>query len=127
MAVKGNDVLFPSLGVNDEGNGVIAYTLAGNGYFPSAAYTDIFAGFALPIVHIAGAGQDSDDGFTGYVAEGGNGVGRWGDYSAAVADGDRIWFASEYIPNKCTTNALPCRTSLANWGTFFATVRPFGF
>lgn len=70
--LKGNDVLFPSLGVNDEGHGVIAYTLAGDGYFPSAAYTDIFAGFALPIVHIAGAGQDSDDGFTGYVVEGGN-------------------------------------------------------
>lgn len=107
------------------GNGVIAYTLAGKGYFPSAAYTDVIAGFALPLVHIAGAGQDSDDGFTGYVAEGGDGVGRWGDYSAAVADGDRIWFASEYIPNKCPVNALPCRTSLANLGTFFATVRPF--
>ena len=127
VAVKGNDVLFPSLGINDSGNGVIAYTLAGKSFFPSAAYTDVIAGFALPLVHIAGAGQDSDDGFTGYVAEGGDGVGRWGDYSAAVADGDRIWFASEYIPNKCPVNAVPCRTSLANWGTFFATVRPFGF
>jgi hypothetical protein len=127
VAVKGNDVLFPSLGINDSGNGVIAYTLAGNGYFPSAAYTDVIAGFALPIVHIAGAGQDSDDGFTGYMAEGGNGTARWGDYSAAVADGNRIWFASEYIPNKCPVNALPCRTTLANWGTFFATVQTFGF
>jgi hypothetical protein len=97
------------------GNGVNAYTLAGKGYFPSAAYTDVIAGFALPLVHIAGAGEDSDDGFTGYVAEGGDGVARWGDYSAAVADGDRIWFASEYIPNKCPVNALPCRTSLTNW------------
>jgi hypothetical protein len=66
--------------------------------------------------------------FTIYPAEGGNGVGRWGDYSAAVADGNRIWFAAEYIPNACPTltNAT-CRTSLANWGTFFATVNPFGF
>ncbi|MGA8220056.1 MAG: hypothetical protein WB780_00265 [Candidatus Acidiferrales bacterium] len=125
VAVKGNDVLFPSLGINADGNGVIAYTLAGNGFFPSAAYSDVIDGFALPFVHIAGAGQDPDDGFTIYKAEGGFGVGRWGDYSAAVADGDRIWFASEYIPNACAVNALPCRTTLANWGTFFATVRPF--
>ncbi|MGH9746236.1 MAG: hypothetical protein ACRD59_09030 [Candidatus Acidiferrales bacterium] len=127
VAVIGNDVLFPSLGINDNGNGVIAYTLSGKNFFPSAAYTDIVNGFALPLVHIAGAGKDSDDGFTGYVAEGGDGVGRWGDYSAAVADGNRIWFAAEYIPNTCPVNALPCRTSLANWGTFFATVRPLGF
>jgi hypothetical protein len=80
---------------------------------------DVIQGFALPFVHIAGAGQDPDDGFTIYPAEGGNGVGRWGDYSAAVADGDRIWMANEYIPKACSGLTLPCRTSLANWGTFF--------
>lgn len=127
VAVAGEDVLFPSLGINSDGNGVIAFTLAGNDYFPSAAYTDVIQGFGLPFVHVAGAGQDPDDGFTIYPQEGGNGVGRWGDYSAAVADGDRIWFANEYIPNACSTLTLPCRTSLANWGTFFSTVRPFGF
>jgi hypothetical protein len=127
VAVAGEDVLFPSLGINADGNGVIAFTLAGNDYFPSAAYVDVIQGFALPFVHVAGAGQDPDDGFTIYPAEGGNGVGRWGDYSAAVADGDRIWMAAEYIPKACSGLALPCRTSLANWGTFFSTVRPFGF
>ena len=125
VAVAGEDVLFPSLGINSEGNGVIAFTLAGSDFFPSAAYTDIVEGFGLPFVHVAGAGQDPDDGFTIYVAEGGNGVGRWGDYSAAVADGERIWMANEYIPKACSGLALPCRTSLANWGTFFSTVHPF--
>jgi hypothetical protein len=125
VAVAGEDVLFPSLGINSEGSGVIAFTLAGNDYFPSAAYTDVIEGFGLPFVHVAGAGKDPDDGFTIYVAEGGNGVGRWGDYSAAVADGDRIWMANEYIPKACSGLALPCRTSLANWGTFFSTVQPF--
>jgi hypothetical protein len=126
VAVAGQDVLFPSLGINSEGNGVIAFTLAGSGYFPSAAYTDINEGNGLPFVHVAGAGKDPDDGFTAYpqIAAGANGVGRWGDYSAAVADGERIWFASEYIPKACSGLALPCRTLNANWGTFFATVRP---
>lgn len=128
VAVAGEDVLFPSLGINSDGNGVIAFTLAGNDFFPSAAYSDVIGGFGLPFVHVAGAGQDPDDGFTIYPQEGGNGVGRWGDYSAAVADGDRIWFANEYIPKACSTlTDVTCRTSLANWGTFFSTVRPFGF
>ncbi|MFI5109741.1 MAG: hypothetical protein ACHP78_12955 [Terriglobales bacterium] len=125
VAIAGEDVLFPSIGVNDDGDGVIAFTLAGAGYFPSAAYVDVVDGFALPFVHVAGAGKDPDDGFTIYPQEGGNGVGRWGDYSAAVADGDRIWFAAEYIPSQCSGLVLPCRTELANWGTFFATVKPF--
>ena len=88
----------------------------------------MIGGFGLPFVHISGAGKDPEDGFSGYPQEGGNGVGRWGDYSAAVADGDRIWFANEYIPKACSTlTDVTCRTSLANWGTFFSTVRPFGF
>jgi len=128
VAVAGEDVLFPSLGINSDGNGVIAFTLAGNDFFPSAAYTDVIGGFGLPFVHVAGAGQDPDDGFTAYPQiTPANGVGRWGDYSAAVADGERIWFASEYIPKACSGLALPCRTLNANWGTFFSTVRPFGF
>ena len=127
VAVPGQDVLFPSLGINANGNGVIAFTLAGNGYYPSAAYTDVVQGFGLPFVHIAGAGKDPDDGFTIYQYFGGDGVGRWGDYSAAVADGDRIWFASEYIPSKCSTFDLPCRGTYGNWGTFFSSVHPLGF
>jgi hypothetical protein len=124
VALKENNALFPSLGINKEGNGVIAFSVTGTSYFPSAAYVVVQGGNASRFVHIAGAGQDPDDGFTGYKAEGGDGVGRWGDYSAAVADGSQIWFASEYIPNACSTLTLPCRTTLANWGTFVAKIRP---
>ena len=67
-------------------------------------------------VRIAAAGAAPDDGLTGYPIILGTNAGRWGDYSAAVADenGD-IWFATEFIPN------TP-RTLLANWGTFIAKV-----
>jgi hypothetical protein len=54
-----------------------------------------------------------DDGFTAYKAYGGNGIGRWGDYSAAVASGGTIWMANEYIPGGA-------RTVLANWGTYIS-------
>ncbi len=58
---------------------------------------------------------------------------RWGDYGAAVSDGNNIWIASEYIAQTCTlaqylSGAIgSCggtRTSLANWGTHISNVRP---
>jgi hypothetical protein len=125
VALAGNNAFYPSLGLNGDGDGVIAFSISGNDFFPSAAYKVMNSGQAGRQVRIAGAGQDPDDGFTGYPAEvGGDGVARWGDYSAAVADGGNIWFASEYIPKQCSTLTLPCRTLLANWGTFVAKIRP---
>ena len=32
---------FPSIGVNDHGRGVIAYSFMGDAFFPSAAYTTV--------------------------------------------------------------------------------------
>jgi hypothetical protein len=128
VAVAGADVYFPSIGLNDDGNGVIAFSLSGARYFPSAAYVDIIDGHDLPFVHISGAGKDPEDGFSGYVAFGADGVARWGDYSAAIADGNHVWFASEYIPKACSslTPTTPlCRTANANWGTFVSAVHPF--
>ena len=115
VSVAGNSTLFPSIGVNSEGNGAIAFSVVGPDYFPSAAYIKINSDGEThgPIV-IAGAGAAPDDGFTQYPPETGipATVGRWGDYSAAVATSDgSIWMAAEYIPNDP-------RTLLANWGTF---------
>jgi hypothetical protein len=114
VSVAGNSTAFPSVAVNQQGNGAIAFSVIGPRYFPSAAYVRINSeGQLSGKVVIAGAGTAPDDGFTGYSAEtGGAPVGRWGDYSAAVAAPDgSIWMASEYIPN------AP-RTLLANWGSF---------
>jgi len=109
VAVNQENVMYPSIGVNAAGKGVMAFTLVGPDYYPSAAYAPIDAINGVGAVHIAGAGSGPDDGFTGYRVYGGNGTGRWGDYSAAVADSDgSIWTAAEYIPN------AP-RTILANW------------
>ena len=69
-------------------------------------------------VHVAAAGAGPDDGFSGYNFFSGGNTGRWGDYSAAVADSSgTIWIGHEFIPN------AP-RTLLANWGTFVSHVTP---
>ena len=113
VAVNGENVLFPSIAVNERGIGAMAFTLSGPDFFPSAAYVRF--GFGRPIgpIRIAGAGAGPEDGFTGYKAFGSPtpGVARWGDYSAAVAADGAIWMGNEFIPG------TP-RTVNANWGTF---------
>lgn len=118
VSVNQNSVVFPSIGVNSSGNGVMTFTLVGRDYFPSAAYTPIDAVNGAGAVHIAGPGASPQDGFTEYPAFGAPARPRWGDYSAAVADADgSIWLAVEYIPN------AP-RDIFANWGTFVMHVTP---
>jgi hypothetical protein len=79
----------------------------------SAAWADISLTSGAGPVHLIGAGPE--DGFWGYIVEGGDGTARWGDYSAAVADehGD-IWVAAE--------NTSATRTLFANWGTFLTRI-----
>lgn len=113
VSVANENVLFPSIGMNIFGQGVMSFTLSGPDFFPTAAYLPISL-FSTGKVHIAAAGTGPEDGFT---CVGGPGVCRWGDYSAAVSspDGESVWLATEYIPG--TT-----RTVLANWGTFISNV-----
>ena len=119
VAVNGNNVLFPAIGVDRWGNAVMTFTLVGPKYYPSAAYLSLGASSTSGMIHVIGDGAGPADGFTGDPAYGGTDhVERWGDYSAAVTDGaGHIWVATEYIPGGP-------RTSLANWGTFVAKVNP---
>ncbi len=115
VSLNRENVLYPTIGVNAAGKGVIDFSLAGPDFFPSSAYASIDAVNGTGDIHIGAAGAGPEDGFTGYF--GGN-VARWGDYSYAVADADgTIWTANEFIPN------AP-RTVAANWGTFISHVTP---
>jgi len=118
VALAGEDLMYPSIGVNSAGKGVMAFSLAGPDFFPSAAYVSINAVSGAGDIHIGASGAGPEDGFTGYKFYGGSGVARWGDYSAAVAaPNGSIWSSVEYIPNLS-------RVALANWGTFVSNVSP---
>ena len=118
-AAGGASVMFPAIGVNNSGQGVMAFTFVGPNDFPSAAYSSVDAASGAGSIHIAGAGTAPEDGFSGYHFFGSpNRTARWGDYSAASADSaGNIWMGTEYIPN------LP-RSLIANWGTFISQVTP---
>jgi len=131
--VKGENAIFPAIGVNAAGKGAMTFTLVGKHRFPSAAYVLLDAAAGASDVHVAAAGLGPQDGFSGYKPFSGTKVARWGDYSAAVADdaGD-VWLATEYIAQTCDGDTYlatggTCggtRTSLANWGTFIFKVTP---
>jgi hypothetical protein len=112
------DVMFPSIGVTAGGKAVMAFSLVGPDFHPSAAYTTLSVSAGAGDIHIAALGELPDDGFSGYRLVGGSGHGRWGDYSAAVADlNGNVWMATEWIKD------AP-RTFFANWNTFVYKVTP---
>ena len=117
VAVNRANVLYGAIAANNDGDVAMGFTLSGTSYFPSAAWVSLTGGTASA-VHVSAAGRLPEDGFTGYVVEGGNGTARWGDYHAATADeAGNLWMSVEYIPD------AP-RTLFANWGTHITVVTP---
>ncbi|HKW99064.1 MAG TPA: hypothetical protein VJN43_15090 [Bryobacteraceae bacterium] len=116
-----NSVMFPSVGVNVAGKAVVAFSVVGENYFPSAAYALLDAQKGAGPIVISAPGVAPDDGFTGYIPFGFR-VARWGDYSAATADENgNLWMGNEMIP---PSPPLPPGVLAANWGTFITMVAP---
>jgi hypothetical protein len=117
VAKSGANLLYPAIAVNAQQKGGIVFTLVGPNDYPSAAFVPV-NNTSVGAIQIARAGNEPDDGFSGYPEFGGNGVARWGDYSAAAIDTDGvIWMATEYTPDIA-------RTSLANWCTYVIRLQP---
>jgi hypothetical protein len=124
----GNDNLtYPALGITSSGTGVMAFTVVGTDFYPSAGYA-LVTPSGVSDVHVAAAGAGPDDGFSNYKLFGnppGTTRPRWGDYGAAIPVGSNVWIASEYIGQTCNLHeyldsAFRCgstRTALANWDT----------
>ena len=67
--------------------GVMAFTLAGDGFFPSAAYSAFDGRTGAGSIFVAKAGVGPEDGFSGYKAFRNPPRPRWGDYGATAVDG----------------------------------------
>jgi hypothetical protein len=135
LALADNNLTMPAIAMGTDGVGAIAFSVMGEDYYPSAGYAMIDASGAVGPIHVAADGLGPDDGFTSYKAFVGDPPRtRWGDYGAAVTDGDSIWIASEYIAQTCTLDEWlfggpigSCggtRTALANWATRVSKLSP---
>jgi hypothetical protein len=133
LGLARNNLTYPAIGINAAGQGVMAFTLVGRDYYPSAAYSAFDGRTGAGAIFLAKAGLGPEDGFSGYKAFNNPPRPRWGDYGATAVDGATIWIASEYIGQTCTLDqyeATPfgscggTRTALANWYTRISQVRP---
>lgn len=137
VGVPGQNLSYPSIAVDSDGNGIIGATLVGPGYYPSVAYIpfSVNAEGMLDVgstLNVGLAGVGPNDGFAGVLPPGRRP--RWGDYGAIASDGTSIWTAAGYIAQTCNfedylqddligTNgqvAGTCdntRATLANWST----------
>ena len=101
LAVQGNNLIMPSVGVDASGRGYLAFTLVGPDHFPSAAVARISPGHPARKVSVVEAGLGPQDGFSGYWIGGPRP--RWGDYSyVAVDEQGNVWAGVEYIAQTCT-------------------------
>jgi hypothetical protein len=135
-AVRGN-ITYPSIATRADGTGVMALTLSGANYYPTAAYLMVGPSGTSGLVIAAKNGAGPADDFCQYnffdcagtpqpVARP-----RWGDYGAAAVDGTQVWIASEYIGQTCTIDQYQAdphcgntRATLTNWDTRVTQVTP---
>jgi len=125
LTAKGEDLIYPAIGISDDDQGAMVFTLVGPNFFPSAGFVLFNQNGENGDVHVAAQGKDPDDGFSGYVGLPSNEKleGRWGDYSAAVPDGKhRIAIATEYISGHRAQPNLSTGTGEANWSTSISTI-----
>lgn len=128
------DAVFPSIGMNSSGKGAMAFTLTGKDYYPTAAWVRVNASNGQSKIFIAAKGKGTLDDWCEYDSTCGDGVlrARFGDYSAAVANGSTIFLSTEYVqyPN-CSfstwyddPSCADTRSVSVNWGTALYKVTP---
>ena len=133
LASENESLMYPTLGVTTTGRGVLSFSYTGENTFPSFGYAAIDDRVGVSgEIHEIEAGKSPQDGFTEYPPIGGNRP-RWGDYIASAVDGNFVYSAGQYIEQgPCTleqyiaTNftCFDKRTSLANWSTRVAKLKP---
>jgi hypothetical protein len=121
VAVPNNNVIYGTVAATHGGQAALGFTLVGADHYPSAAYISFASFFRPGPIHIAAEGLGPQDGFSEYTPFAPDGVHarpRWGDYGAAVADGNTIWLGNEYIGQSCTLSQYyPNPPSLVGFGS----------
>jgi hypothetical protein len=118
VTINNNNVAFPSIALNGEGKGIMAFSIMGPDYYPSAAYIRFtsHSGAQGPIV-VTGPGVAPYPDTASFPSPR-----RWGDYSACSDENNHLWAAAEMIP--IDTFGAPANGGLANWGTEVWRVTP---
>ncbi|MHB1582312.1 MAG: hypothetical protein ACYCU7_15170 [Acidimicrobiales bacterium] len=119
VAVPDASLLYPYTALDASGVGYLLFSLSGPHNYPSPAYISYNTLGPTGPVMLATPGAAPEDSFTCYAAFVGPSYGgcRWGDYSMGVAMGQRVFMATEMVPQGY-------RDILTNWGTYIWSAPP---
>jgi hypothetical protein len=135
VGIDGN-LHYPAIATTRSGGGVMAMSLSGANYYPSAAYIRFGTTGPTGSIQITGPGAGPLDDFCQYVFYNcafpqPGARPRYGDYGAAVWDQGRLWIANEYVAQSCRIGKykedFTCgrsRAFLSNWSTHISLIRP---
>ncbi|CAI5964987.1 unnamed protein product [Closterium sp. NIES-64] len=91
-----------------QGVGIMAASLAGRSFYPSASYATLNANVDVGRINVVGAGKAPLDDYSGHETA----KMRYGDYMSATMDEEgNAWAAVQYVAGQP-------RTEWSNWGTF---------
>jgi hypothetical protein len=133
VGVGGQNVTYPAIATDPNGQGYLGVTLAGDNYYPSAAYMSWDSNGPGSSVYVSGLGKAPEDGFCEYLYFNCAQTPtpqirpRWGDYGYAAWDGTQFFVANEWIAHSCDfatfDNDHTCggtRTFYGNFSTHIA-------
>ncbi len=133
VASAGLDLFYPAVAATQAGSAVMTFSMSGATMFPSAGYIPITADLGTFKIHTGVAGAGPYDGISGYRACSGFTSAFWGLNSAAVAENNTLWMATEYVSascdNKTWTQDQTCggtRANGSNWDTAITNLMPPG-
>lgn len=118
------NVTYPAIATDPSGNGYVGVTVAGDSYYPSAAYMTWSNG-AGPNLFVSGLGKAPEDGFCEYLYFNCAGTPtpqirpRWGDYGYAAWDGTQFFVANEWIAHSCNFTTFDSDTTCGGTRTFY--------
>ncbi|CAI5486777.1 unnamed protein product [Closterium sp. Naga37s-1] len=104
----GNSLIQPNIALNRQGVGIMAASLTGRSFYPSAAYATLNANVDVGRINVVGAGKAPLDDYFGYLSD----RMLFSNYMAATVDEEgNAWAAVQYVAGQP-------RTEWSNWGTF---------
>lgn len=119
LAMKGESLVVPTVGVTTNGKGIIGFTRVGKKLYPSQGYASIDAVSGVGPVSMSAMGNAPNDGYKEYQEHNGVIRPRWGDYSAAAIDGKYVYIVNGYIEQgKCSVKefmATECNRTRSFW------------
>ncbi|CAI5507911.1 unnamed protein product [Closterium sp. Naga37s-1] len=112
----GNSLIQPTIALNSQGKGIIAASLAGRSFYPSAAYATLNANVDVGRVVVTGPGKAPLDDFTGYR---GATEMRYGDYMTAMVDeeGRALLMRLTSLSHPFLPSRVPCGGNGDNGGS----------